>query len=67
MSLEKEEGNYPIIYLYDEGILGKLLQYNAHTSLVSYVIEGIEYEIMTMNDNFEIIQEIDLGLDDYYE
>ena len=45
MSLEKEEGNYPIIYLYDEGILGKLLQYNAHMSLVSYVIEGIEYEI----------------------
>lgn len=63
----EENGNAPIIYLYDEGILGKLLQYNAHASRVSYEIDGVEYETVTMNDNFEIIQEIDLGLEDYYD
>jgi len=58
--------NYPMIYLYDIGILGELIQYNAHASKVRYFVDGIKSEIVILNEDFEIIQELDLGID-YYE
>jgi len=65
MSREKNV-NYPMIYLYDQGILGELIQYNAHASIVYYKMDGLEYETIMLNEDFEIIQEMDIGLDDYY-
>jgi hypothetical protein len=55
-----------MIYLYDIGILGELIQYNAHASKVRYFVDGIKSEIVILNEDFEIIQELDLGID-YYE
>lgn len=62
---DQEGINYPMIYLYDFGILGELIRYNAHASIVRYEMDGIEYEVAMLNDDFEIIQELDLGLDEY--
>lgn len=59
----EEKINYPMIYLYDYGILGELIQYNAHASKVRYTFNEIEYEVLLLNDEFEIIQELDLGFD----
>ena len=64
MSQEKNV-NYPLVYLYDLGILGHLIQYNAHASKVGYELDGIGYETVMLNEDFEIIQEMNLGLDDY--
>lgn len=60
------EVNYPLIYLYDLGILGELIRYNAHASMVAYSLEGMRHETIMLNEDFEIVQELDLGLD-YYE
>lgn len=57
--------NYPMVYLYDQGILGYLIQYNAHASKVGYDLDGIGYETVMLNEDFEIIQEMGFGLDDY--
>ena len=57
-------GVNPVIYIYDIGILGELLQYNAHASMVKYEIDGIWHEVMMLNEDFEIIQELYLGIDD---
>ena len=54
-----------MVYLYDQGILGYLIQYNAHASKVGYDLEGIGYETIMLNEDFEIIQEMSFGLDDY--
>ena len=54
-----------MIYLYDQGILGELIQYNAHASIVYYQMDGLEYETIVLNEDFEIIQEMGFGLDDY--
>jgi hypothetical protein len=54
-----------MIYLYELGILGELIRYNAHASVVRYTMDGIQHESIILNDDFEIIQEIGLGLDDY--
>jgi len=59
--------NNPMIYLYDYGILGELIKYNAHTSLVRYEINGVQHETMILNEDFEIVEEIEIGLDDYDE
>lgn len=65
MSHDQENVNYPMIYLYDYGILGELIKYNAYASTVSYQMEGIRYETTMLNEDFEIIQELGLGIDDY--
>jgi hypothetical protein len=52
-----------MIYLYEIGILGELIQFNAHASKVRYAIDGIEYETTILNEDFEIVQEINLGLE----
>lgn len=59
----QDDVNYPIVYLYEIGILGQLLQYNAHMSLIRYELDGIRSEVLVLNEDFEIIQQIDLGLD----
>lgn len=60
-----ENVNYPMVYLYDIGILGELIRYNAHASIVRYYLDGLEHETAMLNEDFEIIQEIGLGIDDY--
>lgn len=57
--------NYPMVYLYEEGILGSLIKYGAYSSTVRYDIDGILYEIVLLNEDFEIVQELDLGIEDY--
>jgi hypothetical protein len=54
-----------MIYLYDYGILGELIKYNTYASTVAYQMDGIRYEIIMLNEDFEIIQELGLGIDDY--
>ena len=62
---KKENDNYPLIYLYDVGILGELIRYNAHASIVRYFLDGLKYETIMLNEDFEIIQELDLGIEEY--
>lgn len=66
MSRENAGSNYPMVYLYEMGILGELVQYNAHASVIRYSMDGIGHETLMLNEDFEIIQELDLGID-YYE
>ena len=65
MSNYQKNKNYPMVYLYDYGILGLLLKYNAHASLVKYELDGIDYESLMLNEDFEIVEELGIGLDDY--
>lgn len=60
-----QNANFPMIYLYDYGILGELVRYNAHASIVRYEVDGIQYEIPMLNEDFEIIDELNIGLDEY--
>lgn len=62
---EGESVNYPMIYLWDYGILGELIRYNAHASIVRFKLDGILHETPMLNEDFEIIQELGLGIDDY--
>lgn len=60
-----QNANNPMIYLYDYGILGELVKYNAHASTVRYEIDGVLHETMMLNEDFEIVEELEIGLDDY--
>lgn len=60
--MSAKRGNPTIIYIHDQKIMGKLLQYGAYASIVCYEINGIEYETTILNDDFTIIREIDLGI-----
>jgi len=54
-----------MVYLYDHGILGSLIKFNAHVSLIKYELDGIECETLMLNEDFEIVEELGIGLDDY--
>lgn len=60
-----DNSNYPMIYLYDYGILGELIMYNAHASTVRYRMNGVLHETHVLNEDFEIIDELNIGLDEY--
>jgi hypothetical protein len=63
--MSENEYNYPMVYLYEEGILGSLISYGAYTSSIRYEINGIVYDVVLFNEDFEIVQELDLGIEDY--
>lgn len=63
--MSEDEYNFPMVYLYEEGILGSLISYGAYTSNIRYELNGITYDVTLLNDDFEIIQELDLGIEDY--
>ena len=54
--------NYPLVHIIDEDIIGSLISYGAHASRVRYELKGIEFETILLNEDFDIIKEIDLGI-----
>jgi hypothetical protein len=63
--MSENEYNYPMVYLYEEGILGSLMSYGAYTSNIRYELDGVTYNVAMLNEDFEIIQGLDLGIEDY--
>lgn len=63
--MSENDINYPMVYLYEEGILGNLLSYGAYMSKIGYELNGICHEVMMLNEDFEVIHELDFGIEDY--
>ena len=47
------------IYIPDEDIYRYIVTRGAYGSLVRYSLDGIEYEVMMLNEDFVIVQEIE--------
>lgn len=56
------ENNYPLVHITHEDVIGQLIQFGAYASTVRYEIRGIEFEAILLNEDFIIIQELDLGM-----
>jgi hypothetical protein len=57
-----EENNlrYAVIYIPDEDTYGELLSFGYIASTVSYVKDGMSHEVIMLNEDFEIIEEINI-------
>jgi hypothetical protein len=62
MSAEK----HSIIYIPDEQEYGELVTRGAYASLVRYSSGGVMYEVMMLNEDFDIVQDIVLEIEEEY-
>lgn len=55
-----------IVYVYDDNAYGHLISHGAHASLIKYSHEGIDYEVFLPNEDFEIIEDITIDIEEEY-
>lgn len=55
-----------IIYVHDEQVYGKIINQGAFASLVNFSKDGIEYEIFMENDEFDIVQDIAVEIEEEF-
>lgn len=55
-----------IVYIYDDDAYGHLLSHGAHASLVKYQHEGIEYEVFMPNEDFDVVEDITIDIEEEY-
>ena len=58
LEMEEESFKYGIVYLLDDEIYGELISHGSYASTVRYVLDGIEYQTVMLNEDFDIIEEV---------
>ena len=58
--MERRNLNYTIVYLADEEVYGEVLSFGTYASTVHYVKNGFEYELLMLNEDFEIVEQINI-------
>jgi len=48
------------VYLADEEVYGEVLSFGTYASTVHYVKDGHEYELLMLNEDFEIVEQINI-------
>jgi len=46
------------VYLYEERVLGELVELGAHFSMIRYTYKGNDYEVLVENDDFVLLSEL---------
>lgn len=62
MSAEKHR----IIYIPDEEVYGELVSEGAFASTVRYTVGGVMFEVIMLNEDFDIIQDISIEIEEEY-
>lgn len=57
---------YAIAYLHDEKVYAEVIAYGSFASKVRYLKNGIECEIVMLNEDFEIIEEANIEIEEEY-
>lgn len=55
-----------IVYLYDEQVYAELVSHGAYASTVRYSLDGVLYEVMVENEEFDIVEDITIGIEEEY-
>ena len=58
--VKKQNFNYTIVYIPDEKVYGEVLFFGTYASKVHFVKEGFEYETILLNEDFEILEQINI-------
>lgn len=57
---------YSVVYIYDEKTYGELVSFGGYVSKIHYSKNGIDYEVMLLNEDFEIVEEANIELEEEY-
>lgn len=58
--MKRKNLNYTIVYLPEEEVYGEVLSFGTYASTVHYVIDGFEYEAFLLNEDFDIVEQINI-------
>lgn len=58
--------NYGIVFIHDEKVYGEILSFGSYASKVRYSKNGIQYEVTMLNEDFEIIEEVNIEIEEEY-
>lgn len=59
-TVKKQNSNYIIVYLPDEKVYGEVISLGTYASKIHYVKDGFEYESIILNEDFEILEQINI-------
>lgn len=59
-TVKRQNFNYIIVYLPDEKVYGEIISLGTYASKVHYVKDGFEYESIILNEDFEILEQINI-------
>jgi hypothetical protein len=52
--------NYTIVYIQDEEVYGEVLSFGTYASTVHYLKDGFEYKLLMLNEDFEVVEQINI-------
>lgn len=58
--MQRRNLNYTIVYLPEEEVYGEVLSFGSYASTVHYISEGFEYEVVLLNEDFDIVEQINI-------
>ena len=58
--MEKRNLNYTIVYLLDEDVVAEVISLGTYASKVHYTKGGFDHEIIVLNEDFEIIEQVNI-------
>jgi hypothetical protein len=58
--VKKRNFNYTIVYIPDEKVYGEAVSLGTYASKVHFVKDGFEYELVLLNEDFEIIEQVNI-------
>lgn len=59
-TVKRQNFNYIIVYLPDEKVYGEVISLGTYASKVHYIKDGFEYESIILNEDFEILEQINI-------
>lgn len=58
--------HHPIVYIHDEEVYGEIIHQGAFASIVRFSKDGIEYEIFMENEDFDVVEDITIDIEEEY-
>ena len=58
--MKRRNFNYTIVYLPDEKVYGEVVSFGTYASKVHYVKDGFEYELVMLNEDFDVVEQINI-------
>jgi hypothetical protein len=58
--VKKQNFNYIIVYIPDEKVYGEIVSFGSYASKVRYTKDGFEYNLVLLNEDFEIIEQVNI-------
>ena len=55
-----ENFKYTIVYLPDEKVYGEVVSYGTYASKIRYSKMGIEYQVVVLNEDFDLVYEVNI-------